>query len=62
MREREHRTPEVNLLPRRERRLRLPVELGAQAGLVLVALGIWTIVGLAIAMLLGWHPHRLGGP
>jgi len=62
VRERARRTPQVNLLPRRERRLRLPAELGAQAGLVLVALAIWTIVGLTIAILLGWHPHGGGGP
>ncbi|HLH71420.1 MAG TPA: hypothetical protein VKY90_20960 [Candidatus Dormibacteraeota bacterium] len=62
MREGGRRTPEVNLLPRRERRVRIPVERGTQAGLALVVVAIWTIVGLVIAILLGWHPHGVGGP
>jgi hypothetical protein len=53
--------PKVNLLPRRERGIRPPVESDAQVGLVLVVVAIWTTARLAITLLLERHPLEMGG-
>ena len=52
------RLPEVNLLMRAQRPSeRGPVRRYVEAALVVVVVMIWAMVGVAIALLLGWHPN-----
>jgi hypothetical protein len=51
-----NKLPEVNLLAHSSgRRLRTPPRL-LETSLIVVVLAIWGIVGVAVAMLLGWQP------
>lgn len=56
-RQRKTAVPQVNLLtpPGRRPRVRLPRHL-AEVGLAAVAIAVWGIVALGVALLLGWHP------
>jgi hypothetical protein len=57
------RVPQVNLLtaPRRALHLSLPSRL-TEIGLVVLLVLIWGGVAVAVATLLGWHPHLGLGP